>query len=74
MKEFRKDRKSGVRYRHDANVGFDRGEGIIRREDVIIGEGVEQGRLTDVGKSDDSDCECHGVTRLLQRNFDPPAR
>src|SRR5690625_1256655 len=43
----------------DADVGLDRGEWIVRREDVVLGEGVEQRGLADVGQPDDSDGESH---------------
>ncbi len=37
-----------------ADVGFDGGEGVVRREDVVVGEGIEQRGLAHVGKSDDT--------------------
>ena len=37
--------------------GLDRRERVVRREHVVLGQGVEQGRLADVGQADDSDGE-----------------
>ena len=48
----------GIRHRNDARVGLDRAEGIVGGFGLGIGhQGVEQGRLTDVGQSDDSGFE-----------------
>ena len=38
-----------------ADVGLDRGERVVRREDVVLGQGVEQRGLADVGQADDAD-------------------
>ena len=43
-----------------ADVGLDGGERVVRREHVVLGQGVEEGRLARVGESDDSDGEGHG--------------
>ena len=43
-----------------ADVGLDRGERVVRREDIVPGQRVEQGRLADVGQPDDADGESHG--------------
>ena len=49
-----------VRYADDAHVGLDRGEGVVGREHVVLGQGVEQRGLADVGQADDADGEAHG--------------
>ena len=50
-----------VGHADDADVGLDRGERVVRREHVVLGQGVEQGRLADVGQADDADGETHEV-------------
>ena len=45
---------------HHADVRFDRREGVVRREHLVLGERVEQGGLADVGQADDADSESHG--------------
>ena len=47
--------ESLVGHRDDADVGLDGREGIVRREDVVVGQRVEQRGLADVGQSDDAD-------------------
>ncbi len=42
-----------------AHVRLDRRERVVRGEDVVAGERVEQGGLADVGQSDDADGESH---------------
>ena len=48
-----------VRQRDHPDVGLDRRERVVRGEHLVLGEGVEQGGLADVGQSDDSDGEGH---------------
>ena len=45
---------------HHPDVRLDRREGVVRGEDLVLGQGVEQGRLADVRETDDSDGESHG--------------
>ena len=45
---------------HHADVRLDRRERIVRGEHVVLGQSVEQGRLADVGETDDSDGKSHG--------------
>ena len=40
---------------NDADIGLDSGKRVIRSEDVVFGERVEEGRFSDIGKADDSD-------------------
>jgi hypothetical protein len=47
---------------HDADVRLDRRERVVRREHARPREGVEQGRLADVGQACDSDGESHETT------------
>ena len=49
----------GIRHAHDADVGVDRRERIVRGEHGVLGQRVEQGRLPDVREADDADRECH---------------
>lgn len=51
--------KAIIGHCHHADIWLDRGEGIVRREYVVLGQGVEERRLACIGKSDDADCECH---------------
>ena len=46
----------------DADVGLDRGERVVGRQHVVLGQGVEQGRLADIRQTDDSDRERHVAT------------
>ena len=62
------------------DVGLDRRERVVRREDVVLGQGVEHRGLADVRESDDSDGEGHGAkslpasrTRLADRGRRPHA-
>ena len=57
---------------HDAHVGLDRGERVVRREHVVLGQGVEERRLARVGESDDADGESHG--RGVYGGRRPPRR
>src|SRR5699024_6278707 len=59
-----------VRQRYDADVRLDRREGVVRGEDRRTGQGVEQGRLADIGQSRDSDSEGHG-RRVYVRTLPP---
>ena len=51
-----------------ADVGLDRRERVVRRQHVVLGQRVEQGRLADVRQSDDSDGQAHVV-----QSTDPPS-
>ena len=51
--------ESLVRHGHDALVGLDSRKGIVRRQDVLLGERVEERRLAHVGQADDADGEGH---------------
>ncbi len=63
-------RPSRASQRDDPDVGLDRGEGVVRREHLRLGEGVEERRLADVRETDDADGECH-ATRLLATGDSP---
>jgi len=45
--------ETGVRHSDHAHVRLDGGEGIVGGQHVVAGEGVEEGRLADVGQPDD---------------------
>ena len=49
-----------VGHRHDADVGIDRAERIVRGLGLAGGERVEDRALAHVGQADDTDGECHG--------------
>lgn len=51
--------EAGVRDADDADVRLDRGERVVGRQHVVLGQGVEQGRLADIRQADDSDRERH---------------
>ena len=50
---------------HHADVGLDRRERVVRREHVVLGQGVEKRALADVGQADDADSECHKDRSLV---------
>ena len=58
-----KDAKARVRHRHHADVGLDRAEREIGRGDARLGQGVEEGRLADIGQADDAAFDSHGRGR-----------
>ena len=58
--DFRQAVQAGVGNGNDAHVGFDGGEGIVRRKAALIGEGGKQRGLAHVGQADDADGKCHG--------------
>src|SRR5918997_435188 len=53
-----------VGHAHHADVRLDGGERVVRREDVVLGQGVEEGRLADIGQADDPDGETHAFSSL----------
>ena len=53
-------REPRVGHADDADVRLDRGERVVRREHVVLGQGVEQRGLADVGQADDADGEATG--------------
>src|SRR4029078_1566015 len=44
-----------IRHPDDADVRLDGGERVVRREDVVLGQRVEERGLAGVGKTDHSD-------------------
>ena len=50
-----------VGHLHDAGVGLDRGERIVRHERLGGGQRVEEGGLADVGKADDAESKHDGI-------------
>ena len=54
--------EAGVRDADHADVRLDRGERVVGRQHVVLGQGVEQGRLADIRQTDDSDRERHVAT------------
>ncbi len=40
--------KAGIRDAYNANIWFDCGEGVIGSQDIVLGQGVEEGRLSDI--------------------------
>ena len=53
----------GVGDGHNAYVLIDRAEGVARGLRSCVRKRVEQGRLPDIGKSDDPVCQSHGFSR-----------
>ena len=41
--------QSLVRYRDHADIGFDCGKGVVRGQDIVLGECIKEGGLADVG-------------------------
>ena len=77
--EPRADLEPLVGYRHPADIGLDRAEGIVRRLGRGgLGQRVEERRLADIGQADDTAFETHGgnsgetVWRLLCRSRSSP--
>ena len=69
--DLRQPREPLVGERDDAHVGVDRRERVVRREDVVLGQGVEHRRLADVRETDDSDLKCHEAESLPARAVAP---
>ena len=59
MKHLRQHIEALVRHPDHANIRLNGREGVVRRQDVILGQRVEQSRLAGVGKTDDSNRKCH---------------
>src|SRR5262245_22803191 len=59
LEHLRQHVETRIGYADDADVGLDRGERVVGREDLVASQGVEQGRLARVGEADDSDGERH---------------
>src|SRR5262249_8859362 len=57
----RQHRQPPVRHADHAHVRLDRGERVVRRQYVVLGERVEQSRLADVGQPDDADGKSHDL-------------
>ena len=58
----------------DAHVRLDRRERVVRREHVVLGQGVEEGGLADIGQSDDCNSESHEAQSYRLRHATGPAR
>ena len=58
--DLRQTVQAGVWQLHQAHVGLDGGERVVRREDIVTGQGIEQGGLANVGQADDSESKGHG--------------
>ena len=52
-------RQAVVGHRHHPDVRIDGGEGVVGRQDLVVGQRVEERRLADVGQPDDADGEGH---------------
>ena len=57
------------RQRYDAFVGLDGGEGIVRGQDVVAGQRIEQGRFSDVRKANDPQIQAHSVPSVGKRDM-----
>lgn len=72
-------REARVGQVHDADVGLNGREGVIRRKNRVAGQRVEECRLADIGKTDDRDSESHDaqgypvLSRATLREFVAPA-
>ena len=54
--------QTGFGHPHHPGIRLDRRKWIVRRQDVVPGERVEQGRLARVGKTHDANGESHDAT------------
>ena len=64
----REPREARVRHGHDAHVGLDRAERIVRRLRVLRGgDCIEDRRLPDVREADDAASKTHAPPRLIAR-------
>ena len=60
VEELGQDGQPRIGHADHADVGLDGRERVVRRQHVVAGQGVEEGRLARVGQSDDADGESHG--------------
>jgi hypothetical protein len=47
--------QSSIWHADDAHIRLDRGEGVIGRQDVVLGQGIKKGGLAHIGHTDNSD-------------------
>ncbi|CAM5640615.1 hypothetical protein SAURM35S_07392 [Streptomyces aurantiogriseus] len=71
VEDLRQLGEAGVGDADHAHVGLDRGERVVGRQHVVLGQGVEQGRLADIRQTDDSDRERHVATSRSERARGP---
>ena len=57
---------------HDSDIGFDRGEGIVRGIDLILCQGREQRRLANVGQTNDTDGQSHELAPFSRSQASNP--
>ena len=50
-----------IGHRDHPDVGVDGRERVVGRQDTVVRQGVEEGRLADIGETDDPDRQRHGV-------------
>ena len=48
-------REARIGHSDHSNVGLNRGEWVVRSQDIVLRQGIEKRRLTHVWESDDSD-------------------
>ena len=51
---------------HHAHVGLNGGEGVVRRQHLVVGQRVEERGLAHVGQPDDADRKAHPSGRLAR--------
>ena len=56
---------------HHPDVGLDGGERVVGGQDLVAGQGVEQGGLPHVGETDDADGQSHGCFLRCRRRTRP---
>ncbi len=65
--DLRQGVETRLRHRHVADIGFDGAEGIVGRlRRRRLGQGVEQGRLADIGQADNGDFQGHDAVNSLE--------
>ena len=52
---------------YNADIRLDCGKGVIRSKNIVLGEGVKEGRLSDIGQTDDSNREAHEEKSLTAK-------
>ncbi len=62
IEEGRQALEAWVRHRDRSDVGLNRGKGIVGGEHLVVGQGVEEGRLADVGQAHDPDVDRHSLS------------
>lgn len=69
VNDFSELRETGIGHLNDADIGLDRAERIVFGGDACLGQCIENGRLPDIGESDDAAFQTHGCASLIGNGF-----